>query len=252
MPKVTSSRRKPTTKVSRKAQAAMTQMPILNQLQEMARDHANRDDRPFEPKTKAQGAYRLSMDSNTLTFGVGPAGTGKTYVAVAVACEAFLAGEIDKMIFTRPVIEAGERLGFLPGEKEDKTAPAFAPIRIELEKRLGKGPVEAMIKSEKIVFIPLAYMRGHSFNKAFVVLDEAQNTTVGQMHLLLTRIGENTRVVIDGDLKQCDLPNFTPSGLADAMKRLSGKPDVGVVQFEVDDIVRSGFCRMIIEAYRDD
>ena len=252
MPKLTARRNQPAKKPSRKVRASTAQVPVLDSLQEMTRDFSTRDNKPFEPMTKAQGQYHLSMSSNTLTFGVGPAGTGKTFVAVAQACEKFLDGEFEKMIFTRPVQEAGERLGFLPGEEKDKIAPWFAPILIELERRLGKSVVEALIKSGKISFVPLAYMRGHSFNKAFVLLDEAQNTTPSQMHLLLTRIGTDTIVVVDGDSKQCDLVGVKKNGLDHALEKLAGKKGVGVVKFEVDDIVRSPFCRMVIEAYRDD
>lgn len=218
-------------------------------LHELVRDHHRRSDKPFEPKTPRQADYAQSISTNVLTFGVGPAGTGKTFIAVVHAAMALVAGEVDEIVFTRPAQEAGEELGFLPGEIEEKVAPWFAPLRIELEKRLGKSPVEHMIKVGKIRFMPFAFMRGHSLNNAFIVLDEAQNTTPKQMELLLSRVGEGSIVVVDGDLRQQDTAGR--SGLEDALWRFADKPGVGVVEFQLDDIVRSGFCRMVIESYRD-
>lgn len=209
---------------------------------------AKRDD-TLTPKTQAQANYIRSIMTQPLTFGVGPAGTGKTYVAVSIAAEKLESREIDKLIITRPVIEAGENLGFLPGEMEEKIAPYFAPVRLILERRLGKGQVEMFVKSGRIEFLPLAFMRGHTLERAFVLLDEAQNTTPSQMKMFLTRLGEDTTAVIDGDITQKDLPAHQLSGLVDGLKRLSGMRGVGGVEFTRADVVRSGLVADIVERY---
>jgi phosphate starvation-inducible protein PhoH and related proteins len=201
----------------------------------------------MEPRTEAQRVYINSIEVNSITFGVGPAGTGKTFIAAGCAAKAYLEGRVKKIIVTRPAVEAEEELGFLPGTVEDKFAPWFTPFRIELEKHLGKGAVECMIKNEHILVLPLAYMRGWTFDGAFVALDEAQNTTPNQMKLFLTRIGEDSIVVIDGDITQKDIKG--KSGLEDAMSRLGNRASIACVEFTIDDIVRSGICRQICEAY---
>lgn len=210
----------------------------------------------FTPKNEKQRAYEKAITNNTLTFGLGPAGTGKTYVAAFLAAKMFLEKRkksatklTAKIICCRPAIEAcDEHLGFLPGEEEDKIDPWFLPIKDVLERALGKTTVEYALKKGQIMFVPFAYMRGRTFDNAIILLDEAQNTTPAQMRLFLTRVGENSKVIVDGDLQQMDIKG--KSGLEDAMRVLEGKPDVGRVEFGVEDIVRSGFCKMVLAAYR--
>ena len=208
--------------------------------------------KPLEAKTENQRRYISMIGANIITFGLGPIGTGKTYIAASLAAEAFRAGEVKKIIITRPALEAGESLGFLPGELEDKFGPYFEPVRQVLEERLGSGPLDAAVEAGKIVVLPLAYMRGHTFKDAFVLLDEAQNTTPKQMYMFLTRIGEYAKVVIDGDLNQIDLPHGARSGLRDAIEKLRGVKSVGVIEFDSDDIVRSGIAREIAVRYSCD
>ena len=207
-----------------------------------------RDDSEIKPLTSAQGVYINAIQSSKLTFGIGPAGTGKTFIAAAIAADMLMAEEIECIIITRPAVEAGESLGFLPGDLDEKFAPYFAPVRSVLEKRLGKGAVEYFIKAGKIVILPLALMRGHSFQNAFVLLDEAQNTTPVQMKMFLSRMEEGCIVVVDGDPEQQDTPG--QSGLLDAVHRVEKLNGVTVVEFNDDDIVRSGLVMDIIKAYR--
>jgi phosphate starvation-inducible PhoH-like protein len=204
---------------------------------------------PIKAKTYGQSAYMKAIETKKLIFGIGPAGTGKTFVATALAADRLKAREIDKLILTRPAIEAGESLGFLPGEMDEKFDPYFRPVRNVLEARLGKGFTEYAIKSGKIEALPLAYMRGHTFDRCFVLLDEAQNTTPVQMKMFLTRIGEESTVVVDGDPTQKDIRG--PSGLLDAVDRMDGHPDVAVVRFTREDVVRSGLVQDILVAYEN-
>lgn len=197
--------------------------------------------------TEAQGHYILSIDHNRLTFGVGPAGTGKTYVCGALAAEALDEGRTEKIIITRPAVEAGESMGFLPGEIDDKFAPYLQPFRDVLDERLGKSYVDSLIKNGRIEAAPLAYMRGRTFKNCWVILDEAQNTTPTQMKLFLTRIGENTNVIVNGDIRQKDIRGI--SGLEDAIGRLQNLNKVCIVEFTNKDIVRSGLVQEIVEAY---
>jgi phosphate starvation-inducible PhoH-like protein len=197
--------------------------------------------------TAMQAEYMASIYANTLTFGTGPAGTGKTFVGAWIAADMFDKRECDKLIITRPAIEAGEELGFLPGELEDKVAPYFVPVREALERRLGKSRVEYELKAEKIEFVPLAYMRGRTFDNAFVMLDEAQNTTPKQMKMFLTRIGKHSKVIVEGDLRQSDIPG--ENGLQDAIERLRRIPSIGMTHFSRADVVRSGLAQVIVDAY---
>lgn len=201
---------------------------------------------PVEPKNAKQQKYLQAIRSHTLVFGLGPAGTGKTYIAGAVAAEMLEAKQIEKIIITRPAVDAGESLGFLPGELEDKYEPYIAAFRDVLNERLGKTYVDYLLKVGRIEAQPFAYMRGRTFKDAVVILDEAQNATPEQMKLFLTRIGENCTVVVDGDESQADIRN---SGLMDAVKRLSYIPSVKVIQFGTADVVRSGLVQEVIEAY---
>ena len=201
----------------------------------------------LQAKSKKQGHYISSIDRNVLTFGIGPAGTGKTYVAAAKASEALVQKRVSKIIVTRPVVEAGENLGFLPGELEEKFDPYFKPVRAVFEKHLGKGRTEYCLKHGVIEVLPLAYMRGHSFDDCFVIFDEAQNATEVQMKLFLTRLGNESKAVVNGDLRQRDIASA--KGLEDALDRLCLVRGVGCVEFTRVDIVRSGFVQDVVDAY---
>jgi len=202
---------------------------------------------PLKAKTASQGQYILAIKSHKLTFGIGPAGTGKTYCAGALAAEELENRRVEKIIISRPAVEAGENMGFLPGDLQEKFDPYFDAFRDCLHERLGKGVVECGLKNDRIVVSPLAYLRGKTFNDAFVVLDEAQNCTAAQLKMFLTRIGENCRVVVNGDIRQSDIG--VKSGLKDAVDRLGHLDSVYVHQFEHEDIVRSGLVKDIIQCY---
>ena len=202
---------------------------------------------PLQAKTQSQGQYIAAIKAHKLTFGVGPAGTGKSYCAGAIAAEELESRRIEKIIISRPAVEAGENMGFLPGDLQEKFDPYFDAFRDCLNERLGKGFVECGLKNGRIVVAPLAYLRGKTFNDAFVVLDEAQNCTRNQLKMFLTRIGENCRVVVNGDINQSDIGS--QSGLQDAIDRLCGLHSVYVHKFEHDDIVRSGLVKDILLSY---
>lgn len=206
------------------------------------------DERPLTPRTPAQKDYINAIKNNCLTFGIGPAGTGKSYCAGALAAEAMLNGQIERIIITRPAVEAGESLGFLPGDIDEKFEAYIDAFREILSERLGAGTVKYLMRHGRIVAAPLAYMRGRTFGEdTFVILDEAQNTSPAQMKMFLTRIGENCKVVINGDIKQSDLKGA--NGLADAVERLRGLKSVYIHAFDRDDIVRSGLVRDVIDRY---
>lgn len=204
---------------------------------------------PLRALTEAQGHYLTAIDSNIITIGIGPAGTGKTYLAGAYAADLLRNGDIEKIIITRPLVEAGEKIGTLPGELDDKYKPFIEPFIDVLEERLGKSQVKYFMSHGQIVASPMSFMRGKSFKNCLVILDEAQNATPVQMKLFLTRIGENCKVIVDGDIEQKDI--YGKSGLLDAVERLNKVPAVRVVRFGIEDIVRSGIVRDIIEAYQD-
>jgi phosphate starvation-inducible PhoH-like protein len=201
----------------------------------------------LKPLTDNQRLYDASIRANIITFGMGPAGTGKTWWAAARAAEAIRDGETKKIVITRPAVEAGEALGFLPGELDEKFEPYFRPVRDVFEEILGSGHLDYLLKTEQIEVRPLAYLRGASLKSSWIILDEAQNTTPKQMQLFLTRIGDGNTVVINGDLDQQDISGR--SGLGDAIRRLKRVGRVGVVEFTTDDIVRSGICKEIVIAY---
>jgi phosphate starvation-inducible PhoH-like protein len=202
---------------------------------------------PLQPKNESQKRYINAIKNFQLVFGTGPAGAGKTYCVAALAAQALIDGHCDKIVVTRPAVEAGEELGFLPGEKDEKYMPYLIPFLDVLNERLGKSRVEYLLKVGKIEAAPFAYMRGRTFKNSIVILDEAQNATPTQMKLFLTRIGENCKVVVNGDEAQMDIKGT--SGLTDAIKRLSFIPSVKVVKFSSSDIVRSGLVQEIVEAY---
>jgi phosphate starvation-inducible protein PhoH and related proteins len=202
---------------------------------------------PIEPKTDAQKRYLNAIKTFKLVFGVGPAGTGKTFIAGAFAAMALEARQVERIIITRPAVDAGESLGFLPGELEEKYEPYLAPLRQVFWERLGKGQTEYFLKSGKIEAIPLGHMRGMTFKNAIVLLDEAQNVTPAQMKMFLTRIGEDCTVIVNGDPEQKDITG--PSGLNDAIARVGYIPSVKVVKFSDRDVVRSGLVAEIVSAY---
>lgn len=224
---------------------------------EVARPRSRGDRRPVQPQTEAQKRYINAIENFPLTFCKGPAGTGKTFVAAAIAAEMFDAKEIRKIIITRPAVGAEEEYGFFPGDLDEKSEPWARPVLAILEERLGTGAVEYMLKSKQIDVAPLGMLRGHTFKDAFIIFDEAQNATPNQMKLFLTRLGENVTCVIDGDPKdQNDLRDGRgrklKSGLDDAWRVMGGHESVGFVEFTNDDIVRSGLCRDIIIRYQQD
>ncbi len=205
--------------------------------------------RHIYPRSATQAAYIQEMMNNELVFGLGPAGTGKTYLAVALAVSMMLEGKIDKIILSRPAVEAGENLGFLPGDLKEKVDPYLRPLYDALYEMLPAEQVDKKIALGEIEIAPLAFMRGRTLSNAFVILDEAQNTTPMQMKMFLTRLGENSRMVVNGDLSQVDLPRGTISGLRDALDVLKGTPNISSVRFSAADVVRHGLVAKIVQAY---
>jgi len=202
----------------------------------------------IRPKTVGQKLYVDEIDQNTIVFGVGPAGTGKTYLAMAKAVQALQRKEVSRIILTRPAVEAGERLGFLPGTLNDKIDPYLRPLFDALHEMLDPESVPKLLASGTIEVAPLAYMRGRTLNDSFIILDEAQNTTPEQMKMFLTRLGFNSRMVITGDITQIDLPNGT-SGLRTALEILTDVDDMAVSYLTSDDVVRHSLVARIIDAY---
>ncbi len=205
--------------------------------------------RTILPRSPNQARYLRALLDHDLVFALGPAGTGKTYLAVAVALVMLRQRRIDRIILSRPAVEAGERLGFLPGDLKEKVDPYLRPLYDALHDMLPEGKLANRIESGQIEIAPLAFMRGRTLANAFVILDEAQNTTPAQMKMFLTRLGENGRMVVTGDPTQLDLPPGATSGLADAVERLRGLSTVEVVAFDRSDVVRHPLVSRIIEAY---
>ena len=205
--------------------------------------------RPVKPKTLGQKEYIASVLKNTVTIGVGPAGTGKTYLAVAAAVQAFREKQVNRIILTRPAVEAGERLGFLPGDLQSKVDPYLRPLYDALFDMLGAETYQKYLERGNIEVAPLAYMRGRTLDDSFIILDEAQNTSREQMKMFLTRMGFGSKVVITGDITQIDLPNDKVSGLKEAMKVLRDVEGVGICQLTQEDVVRHVMVQRIIEAY---
>ncbi|WP_300398588.1 PhoH family protein [uncultured Sphingobium sp.] len=201
------------------------------------------------PRSATQVTYMEALTRNDIIFALGPAGTGKTYLAVAQAVSQLITGSVDRLILSRPAVEAGERLGFLPGDMKDKVDPYLRPIYDALYDTLPAEQVERRIASGEIEIAPLAFMRGRTLANAFIVLDEAQNTTIAQMKMFLTRFGEGSRMVICGDPKQVDLPQPGISGLADAVARLHGVESIAMVPFGIGDVVRHPVVGRIAQAY---
>ena len=205
--------------------------------------------KPIKPKTLGQKQYCEAIEQNTITLGIGPAGTGKTYLAVAAAVAAFRAEKVNRIILTRPAVEAGERLGFLPGDLQSKVDPYLRPLYDALFDMLGADTYQKYLERSNIEVAPLAYMRGRTLDDSFIILDEAQNTSREQMKMFLTRIGFGSKVVITGDITQIDLPEDKTSGLKVAMKVLDGIDDIAICTLTGSDVVRHRLVQKIIEAY---
>ena len=208
--------------------------------------------KPIEPRTEAQKNYVKNLFAHELGFGIGPAGTGKTYLAVAVGVTMLISGAVEKIILSRPAVEAGERLGFLPGDMKEKIDPYMQPLYDALNDFLPAKQVQKLMEEKRIEIAPLAFMRGRTLSNAFVVLDEAQNATTMQMKMFLTRLGQGSRMVITGDRTQVDLPRGTASGLSDAERILAGVKGVSFNYFTSKDVVRHPLVARVIEAYELD
>lgn len=219
----------------------MARMPSVN-------DHAQANRHPVEPRTPKQRAYMRSIDTNPQTFVLGPAGTGKTYIPSAIAASMYLRGKIDRIVITRPRVEVDEEWGHLPGSLAQKTAPWAFPITEVLEEFMGKARYLQALKDCHIEVLPLAFMRGRTLDRAFCILDEAQNTTRRQMEMFVTRIGEDARVVVNGDIAQKDIKG--DSGLAWALETIKRHPDIGagLIEFGECDVVRSATCAAWVRA----
>lgn len=205
--------------------------------------------KPIKPKTLGQKKYIGAIRENTITLGIGPAGTGKTYLAVAMAVAAFRAHDINRIILTRPAVEAGEKLGFLPGDLQQKVDPYLRPLYDALFDMLGAETYQKYVERGNIEVAPLAYMRGRTLDDSFIILDEAQNTTGEQMKMFLTRLGFGSKMVITGDVTQIDLPDGKRSGLTEAERVLKNVPDISIVRFDEKDVVRHKLVQDIIKAY---
>lgn len=205
--------------------------------------------RHIQPRSQTQADYIRAMRDYEMVFGLGPAGTGKTFLAVAKAVSLMIEGQIDKIILSRPAVEAGENLGFLPGDLKEKIDPYLRPLYDALYDMLPRDVVDKKLELGEIEVAPLAFMRGRTLTNAMVILDEAQNTTPMQMKMFLTRMGENSRMVINGDLSQTDLPRGVQSGMSDALDVLRNVKDIGIVRFTEKDVVRHGLVSAIVKAY---
>ena len=208
--------------------------------------------KPIKPKTLGQKKYVESIRTNTVTLGIGPAGTGKTYLAVAAAVAAFREKQVNRIILTRPAVEAGERLGFLPGDLQSKVDPYLRPLYDALFDMLGAETYNKYLERGSIEVAPLAYMRGRTLDDSFIILDEAQNTSREQMKMFLTRLGFGSKIVITGDITQIDLPRDTVSGLKEAMRVLDGVEDIAICRLNEADVVRHVIVQRIIKAYEED
>jgi phosphate starvation-inducible PhoH-like protein len=208
--------------------------------------------RPVRPKTPGQKHYVEAIRDHDLCFGIGPAGTGKTFLAVAAAVHQLKIGAVQRVVLARPAVEAGERLGFLPGDIQEKVNPYLRPLLDALHDMLDFGTIRRFMENDVIEISPLAFMRGRTLNNSVILLDEAQNTTRGQMKMFLTRMGHGSRMVITGDTTQIDLPDPTESGLIDAVRRLKRVPGVGIAQLDGQDVVRHRLVQRIVEAYGEE
>ena len=205
--------------------------------------------KPVKPKTLGQKKYTDAIQNNTITFGIGPAGTGKTYLAVAMAVRAFRDEQVSRIILTRPAVEAGEKLGFLPGDLQDKVDPYLRPLYDAMFDMMGPENFQRNMEKGCIEVAPLAYMRGRTLDDSFIILDEAQNTTPEQMKMFLTRLGFNSKAIVTGDVTQIDLPNAGRSGLIEAVKVLKNIDDIAIMRLTKKDVVRHKLVQDIITAY---
>lgn len=226
--------------------ATVTGVQITPMRDELAIAHPLRK---IRPRTEGQTVYVAAIRQHDMTFCIGPAGCGKTYLAVAAAVEALKARQIRKIVLVRPAVEAGESLGFLPGDLQAKLNPYLRPLLDALNEMVDYDQVKFYMEQDVIEVIPLAYMRGRTLNQAFIILDEAQNTTVAQMKMFLTRMGGGSKIVVSGDVSQVDLPSGVTSGLKDALHRLAGIQGIGFVQLGEGDIVRHKLVQQIVRAY---
>ena len=217
--------------------------------EEIIKDNSGK---PIRVKTLGQKVYVDSIKSHDVVFGIGPAGTGKTFLAVTLAVTALKRGQVKRIVLTRPAVEAGESLGFLPGDLKEKVDPYLRPVYDALYQILGKEQTTRLMEREIIEIAPLAYMRGRTLEDAFVILDEAQNTTIMQMKMFLTRLGFNSKMIVNGDMSQIDLPRRVKSGLVDAMEKLMGIKAIDFVHFSASDVVRHPVVADIINAYEKD
>ena len=217
--------------------------------EEIIKDNSGK---PIRVKTLGQKVYVDSIKSHDVVFGIGPAGTGKTFLAVTLAVTALKRGQVKRIVLTRPAVEAGESLGFLPGDLKEKVDPYLRPVYDALYQILGKEQTTRLMEREIIEIAPLAYMRGRTLEDAFVILDEAQNTTIMQMKMFLTRLGFNSKMIVNGDMSQIDLPRRVKSGLVDAMEKLKGIKAIDFVHFSASDVVRHPVVADIINAYEKD
>lgn len=204
------------------------------------------------PRSTLQGTYVNALQSKSLVFGIGPAGTGKTYLAVAVGVSMLMQGKVDRLVLSRPAVEAGEKLGFLPGNLQEKVDPYLKPIYDALHDMISPEEIEKYLENGTIEIAPLAFMRGRTLSHAYIILDEAQNTTPMQMKMFLTRLGENAHMVVTGDISQIDLLHNQESGLIDAVKKLKNIPEIGLIELTDADIVRHPLVAKIVKAYSSD
>ena len=221
----------------------------LRSLAETGKQRSAGIKRMVQPRSLNQRMYLEAIDQSDMVFGIGPAGTGKTYLAVAMAVSALQAKKVSRIVLVRPAVEAGERLGFLPGSLQEKVDPYLRPLYDALYDLLEPERVDKMLEKNVIEVAPLAFMRGRTLNDAFVIMDEAQNTTSEQMKMFLTRLGNNSRAVITGDVTQIDLPNPRKSGLIEAMTVLDGVDGIRFIHFESGDVVRHPLVQRVIQAY---
>ena len=238
------------------AQNIRYMMSLVEEGREQEADSLGRDvicitakGKPLKPKTIGQQKYVEAIRKNTIVMGIGPAGTGKTYLAVAMAVKAFRAQEVNRIVLTRPAVEAGEKLGFLPGDLQNKVDPYLRPLYDALFDMLGAENFQKYQERGNIEVAPLAYMRGRTLDDSFIILDEAQNTTPEQMKMFLTRLGFNSKAIITGDVTQIDLPDARRSGLVEASKILRDIPDIAICRFTEKDVVRHRLVQDIIKAY---
>jgi phosphate starvation-inducible PhoH-like protein len=202
------------------------------------------------PRSENQARYIEAMQKQELVFGIGPAGTGKTYLAMAMGISLLMSGKVDRIILTRPAVEAGEKLGFLPGDMKEKVDPYLRPLYDALYELMSPEQITRRLTNNEIEVAPLAFMRGRTLGNAFVIVDEAQNTTIMQMKMVLTRLGPHSRMVVNGDITQIDLPSGVKSGLKDAMQILNSVPEIGFVYFNENDVARHHLVSKIVHAYQ--